>query len=138
MKAQSTLTLDDARHIIDAGIAAAEQIASPSNIAVADAGGNLIAHARMDDAQLGSIEHSIDKAHTAVLFKSATADLAKDSQPGEQFWGMALSGHGRVLVFAGGVPITVDGDVVGAVGVSGGSKEQDSQIAQAAAAALQI
>lgn len=136
VKTQKTLTLDDARRIIDAGIAASERIGSPSNIAVADAGGNLIAHARMDGAQLGSIEHSIDKAHTAVLFRSATVDLAEDSRPDGQFWGMALSGSGRVLVFAGGVPIIVDGEVVGAVGVSGGSREQDSTIAQDAAAAV--
>jgi uncharacterized protein GlcG (DUF336 family) len=138
VKTQKTLTLDDARRIIDAGIAASDRIGSPSNIAVADAGGNLIAHVRMDDAQFGSIEHSIDKAHTAVLFRSATGDLAADSRPDGQFWGMALSGGGRVLVFAGGVPVVVDGEVVGAVGVSGGSREQDSAIAEdAAAAALQ-
>ncbi len=136
MKAQNTLTLEDARRIIDAGIEAAGHHGSASNIAVADAGGNLIAHVRMDGAQLGSIEHSIDKAHTAVLFRSATGDLAEDSRPDGQFWGMALSGGGRVLVFAGGVPIVVDGEVVDAVGVSGGSREQDATIAAEAAAAL--
>lgn len=135
MKTQQTLTLDDARRIIDAGIAASDRIGSPSNIAVADAGGNLIAHARMDGAQLGSIGHSVDKAHTAVLFRSATGDLAEDSRPDGQFWGMALSDGGRVLVFAGGVPVVVDGEVVGAVGVSGGSREQDTTVAEAAAAA---
>ncbi|WP_436406935.1 GlcG/HbpS family heme-binding protein [Corynebacterium flavescens] len=134
VKTQTTLTLDDAQRIIEVGIAASTRIGSPSNIAVADAGGNLIAHARMDGAQLGSIEHSVDKAHTAAFFRSATGDLAEDSQPGGQFWGMALSGGGRVLVFAGGVPLIVDGEVVGAVGISGGSQEQDSTIAQCAAA----
>ncbi|MBZ6226695.1 heme-binding protein [Streptomyces olivaceus] len=128
--------LSDARRIIDAGIAEAGRIGSPSNIAVADAGGSLVAHVRMDGAQLGSIEHSIDKAHTSVLFRSATGDLARDSEPGGQFWGMALSGLGRVLVFAGGVPLKADGEVVGAVGVSGGSREQDTTVAEAAAAAL--
>ncbi|SCE15834.1 Haem-degrading, partial [Streptomyces sp. BpilaLS-43] len=72
----------------------------------------------------------------SVLFRSATGDLAQDSEPGGQFWGMALSGLGRVLVFAGGVPLVVDGEVVGAVGVSGGSREQDGAVAEAAAAAL--
>lgn len=136
MRTQNTLTLSDARRIIDAGIAASDRIGSPSNIAVADAGGNLIAHVRMDGAQLGSISHSIDKAHTSVFFRSATGDLAEDSLPGNQFWGMALSGGGRVLVFAGGVPLVVDGEVVGAVGVSGGSREQDTTVAEDAAAAL--
>ena len=132
----TTVGLSDARRMIDAGIAAAERIGSPSNIAVVDNGGNLVAHVRMDDAQLGSIEHSIDKAHTAVFFQSPTGDLAADSLPGEQFWGMALSGHGRVLVFAGGIPLIVDGMVVGAVGVSGGSREPDPTVAREASAAL--
>lgn len=128
--------LDDARRIIDAGIARAEEIGSPSNIAVADAGGNLTAHVRMDGAQLGSIEHSVNKAHTSVLFRKPTEELASDSRPGGQFWGMALSGGGRVLVFAGGLPLFADGALVGAVGVSGGSREQDSAVAEAASAAL--
>ncbi|AOW86605.1 cobalamin adenosyltransferase [Streptomyces olivaceus] len=136
MYSTHTVGLSDARRIIDAGIAEADRIGSPSNIAVADAGGSLVAHARMDGAQLGSIEHSVDKAHTSVLFRSATGDLARDSEPGGQFWGMALSGLGRVLVFAGGVPLRVDGEVVGVVGVSGGSQEQDTAVAKAAAAAL--
>ncbi|MER7699169.1 MULTISPECIES: heme-binding protein [unclassified Streptomyces] len=136
MRSTHTVGLSDARRIIDAGIAEADRIGSPSNIAVADAGGSLVAHVRMDGAQLGSIEHSIDKAHTSVLFRSATGDLTRDSEPGGQFWGMALSGLGRVLVFAGGVPLRVDGEVVGAVGVSGGSREQDTTVAEAAAAAL--
>lgn len=136
MRSTHTVDLSDARRIIDAGIAEADRIGSPSNIAVADAGGSLVAHVRMDGAQLGSIEHSVDKAHTSVLFRSATSDLTRDSEPGGQFWGMALSGLGRVLVFAGGVPLTVDGEVVGAVGVSGGSREQDTAVAEAAAAVL--
>lgn len=136
MRSTTTVGLSDARRMIDAGIAEAERIGSPSNIAVVDNGGNLVAHIRMDGAQLGSIEHSIDKAHTAVFFQSPTGDLAADSLPGEQFWGMALSGHGRVLVFAGGIPLIVDGMVVGAVGVSGGSREQDTTVAREASAAL--
>ncbi|MGW9447436.1 GlcG/HbpS family heme-binding protein [Streptomyces sp. NPDC055632] len=136
MRTTRTVDLADTRRVIDAAIAGATRISSPSNIAVADADGNLLAHVRMDGAQLGSIEHSIDKAHTSVLFRSATGDPARNSEPGGQFWGMALSGLGRVLVFAGGVPLTVDGEVVGAVGVSGGSREQDTAVAETAATAL--
>ncbi|QKW22344.1 heme-binding protein [Kitasatospora sp. NA04385] len=136
MRTIQTVDLVDARRIIDAGIAEADRIQSPSNIAVVDAGGSLVAHVRMDGAQLGSVEHSIDKAHTSVLFRSPTGDLARDSEPGGQFWGMALSGLGRVLVFAGGVPLVSGGEVVGAVGVSGGSREQDGAVAEVAAAAL--
>ncbi|MFB8103501.1 heme-binding protein [Streptomyces sp. NPDC056007] len=92
MHSTRTVGLSDARPIIDVGIAEADRIGSPSNIAVADAGGGPVAHLRMDGAQLGSIEHSIDKAHTSVLFRPAAGDLARDSEPGGQFWGMALFG----------------------------------------------
>lgn len=136
MDSVTTVSLDDAMRVINAGMVKSQEIYSPSNIAVADAGGNLTAHVRMDGAQLGSIEHSINKAHTSVLFRKPTGDLASDSQPGGQFWGMALSGGGRVLVFAGGLPLFADGALVGAVGVSGGSREQDSAVAEAASAAL--
>lgn len=137
MREQRTVTLDDARRVIAEAERVATEIGSPSNVAVVDAGGNLVSHIRMDDAQLGSISHSLDKAFTAVFYRSATADLAADTQPGGQFYGMALSNQGRVLVFAGGVPLVDDqGSIVGAVGVSGGSEEQDTTVAQAAAAAL--
>ncbi|MFD8621181.1 heme-binding protein [Streptomyces sp. NPDC059513] len=136
MHSTRTVGLSDARPIIDVGIAEADRIGTPSNIAVADAGGGPVAHLRMDGAQLGSIEHSIDKANTSGLLRSAAGDLARDSEPGGQFWGMALSGVGRVLVFAGGLPLRIDDEVVGAVGVSDGSPERDTAVAKAAAAAL--
>lgn len=132
-----TISLADAQRIITAGIAHAQAIASPSNIAVADAGGNLLAFARMDDAWLGSIAIAIDKAFTSRAFNIETGELSAAAQPGQQFFGIHTSNHGRVMIFAGGVPLKVDGKVVGAVGVSGGSGEQDQEIAQAAAAALQ-
>lgn len=82
MESMTTVGLDDAMRIINAGIVKSQEIYSPSNIAVADAGGDLTAHVRMDGAQLGSIEHSINKAYTSVLFRKPTGDLASDSQPG--------------------------------------------------------
>lgn len=137
MRDLKTITLDDARRVIAAAEHRAEAIGSPSNVAVVDVGGALVAHIRMDDAQLGSIEHSIDKAFTSAFYRAATVDLAPDTRPDGQFWGMALSNHGRVLVFAGGVPLTDrDGTIVGAVGVSGGTQHQDATVADAAASAL--
>jgi uncharacterized protein GlcG (DUF336 family) len=106
------------------------------NIAVADAGGNLVSHVRMDGAWLGSIDISINKAFTARAFDLPTAELAKNSQPGQQFFGIHASNHGRIMIFAGGVPLRRDGSVVGAVGVSGGSGAQDQAVAEAAAAAF--
>ncbi|MXG26655.1 GlcG/HbpS family heme-binding protein [Streptomyces sp. YIM 132580] len=131
MHSTRTVGLSDARPIIDVGIAEADRIGAPSNIAVADAGGGPVAHLRMDGAQLGSIEHSIDKAHTSVLVRPPAIWPGTPNRG--EFWSMALSGVGRVLVFAGGLPLRIDDEVVGAVGVSDGSPERDTAVAKAAA-----
>ena len=128
---QPTVSLEDARRVIAAAEERANDIGVPQNIAVVDAGGNLVAHARMDGAWIGSIDISINKAFTARAFDTATAALAEDSQPGDQFFGIQQSNHGRVMVFAGGIPLERDGQVAGAVGVSGGKPEQDLECAQA-------
>ena len=106
------------------------------NIAVSDEGGNLVAHVRMDNAWLGSIDISIKKAWTSRAFDIATKDLASHSQSGDQFFGINASNDGRVMIFAGGVPLKRDGKVVGAIGVSGGSGEQDHAVAEAGVAAF--
>jgi uncharacterized protein GlcG (DUF336 family) len=130
------VTLNDARRIIAAAEKKANEIGQPMNVAVADAGGNLIAHIRMDGAWLGSIDISIKKAYTSRAFDIATKDLATHSQSGGQFFGIHASNDGRIMIFAGGIPLKQDGKVVGAVGVSGGSGEQDHAVAEAGAAAL--
>ncbi|MDQ6663835.1 MAG: heme-binding protein [Acidobacteriota bacterium] len=129
------ITLADARRIIAAAEKKAEQIKQPMNIAVADTGGNLVAHVRMDNAWLGSIDISIKKAYTARAFDISTKDLAKNSQSGDQFFGIHVSNDLRVMIFAGGIPLKRDGKVVGAVGVSGGSGDQDHSVAEAGAEA---
>jgi uncharacterized protein GlcG (DUF336 family) len=129
--------LHTARRIIAAAERKAQEIGQPMNIAVADAGGNLVAHVRMDGAWIGSIDISIKKAWTARAFDLATKDLATNSQSGDQFFGIHASNDGRVMIFAGGVPLRQDGRVVGAVGVSGGSGEQDQAVAEAGAAAFE-
>ncbi|MDB6041903.1 MAG: hypothetical protein JWM63_454 [Gammaproteobacteria bacterium] len=130
------VTLEDARKIISAAEKKAGELGQPMNIAVADTGGNLVAHVRMDGAWLGSIDISINKAFTARAFDISTRDLAKFSQPGGQFYGIHASNHGRVMIFAGGVPVKRAGKVVGAVGVSGGTGEQDQAVAEAGAKAF--
>ena len=130
------VTLADARKIIAAGEKKAQEIGQPMNIAVVDAGGNLVAHVRMDNAWIGSVDISINKAWTARAFDITTQDLGKNSQSGDQFFGIHASNHGRVMIFAGGIPLKKGGKVVGGVGVSGGSGEQDHAVAEAAAAAL--
>src|SRR4026208_1051425 len=131
-----SIKLADARTIISAAEKKAEEIGQPMNIAVVDAGGNLVAHVRMDGAWMGSIDISINKAFTSRAFDISTKDLAGHSQSGGQFFGIHVSNDGRIMIFAGGVPLKQDGKVVGAVGVSGGSGEQDHAVAEAGAAAL--
>jgi uncharacterized protein GlcG (DUF336 family) len=131
------VTLEDARKVIAAAEKKAEEIRQPMNIAVADGGGNLVAHVRMDDAWLGSIDIAIKKAFTSRAFNISTRDLAQHSQSGGQFFGIHASNDGRVMIFAGGVPLRRDGEVVGAVGVSGGSGEQDHAVAEAGARAFE-
>ncbi len=128
--------LNDAKRIIAAAEKKAAEIGQPMNIAVADEGGNLIAHVRMDGAWLGSIDISIKKAFTSRAFDISTRDLATHSQSGDQFFGIHASNGGRVMIFAGGIPLKRDGKVVGAIGVSGGSGEQDHAVAEAGAAAF--
>jgi uncharacterized protein GlcG (DUF336 family) len=134
MQSIKSLSLDDAQRVIQAGIAKAKDVHSPSNIAVVDAGGNLLAFARMEEAWLGSIDIAINKAFTSRAFDVATKQLGTLAQPGQQFYGIQASNHGRVMIFAGGLPLKSSGKVIGAVGVSGGTGEQDQQIAEAAAA----
>lgn len=130
------VTLEDARRVIAAAEAKAVEIGQPMNIAVADSGGNLVAHVRMDNAWLGSVDISIKKAWTARAFDITTKDLADNSQSGDQFFGIHASNNGKVMIFAGGIPLKKGGKVVGAIGVSGGSGEQDHTVAEAGAAAF--
>jgi uncharacterized protein GlcG (DUF336 family) len=131
------ITLKTAQSIIEAAIVKAEEIGQPMNIAIADAGGNLVAHVRMDNAWLGSIDISINKAFTARAFDISTKDLADNSQSGQQFFGIHASNGGKIMIFAGGIPLKQDGKVVGAIGVSGGSGVQDHTVAEAGAAAFE-
>jgi uncharacterized protein GlcG (DUF336 family) len=130
------ITLADARRIIAAAEKKAAEIGQPMNIAVVDAGGNLVSHVRMDKAWMGSIDISINKAWTARAFDIATKDLAQHSQSGDQFFGIHVSNHCRVMIFAGGIPLKKGDEVVGGVGVSGGSGAQDQEVAEAGVAAF--
>jgi len=130
------VTLNEARRIIASAEKKAAEIGQPMNIAVVDQGGNLISHIRMDGAWLGSIDISINKAFTSRAFDISTRDIAQHSQSGSQFFGIHVSNHGRVMIFAGGIPLKRDGKIVGAVGVSGGSGEQDHAVAEAGAMAF--
>jgi len=128
--------LIEARRIITAAEQKADQIGQPMNVAVVDEGGNLIAFERMANAWLGSIDISQKKAWTSRAFDIATKDLAAHAQSGDQFFGIHASNDGKVMIFAGGIPLKQDGKVVGAIGVSGGSGDQDHAVAEAGVAAF--
>ena len=133
---QGTVSLEDARRVTAAAEECASEIGQPQNIAVVDAGGNLVSHVRMDGAWIGSVDIAINKAFTARAFDLPTADLAADSQPGGQFYGIQESNKGRIMIFAGGIPLKRGDQVIGAIGVSGGSGKQDHAVAEAGAAAI--
>jgi uncharacterized protein GlcG (DUF336 family) len=130
------ITLSDARKIIAAAERKAEEIGQPMNIAVVDSGGNLVAHVRMDRAWIGSVDISIKKAWTARAFDISTKELAELSQSGDQFFGIHASNDGKVMIFAGGVPLKRGNEVVGGIGVSGGMGKQDQAGAEAGAEAF--
>lgn len=135
-KIADSISLDDARRVIDAAIAKAEEIGQPQDIAVVDAGGNLKAHVRMDTANIGSIHIAINKAYTSVAFQTETKDLTEATRPTGDLYGLNDAHGGRLVVFPGGIPLVRDGHVIGAIGVSTGSIEQDQTVAEAGAAAL--
>jgi uncharacterized protein GlcG (DUF336 family) len=130
------VTLGAGQVVLEAARAKATQIGVPMNIAVVDEGNNLVAFARMDDAWLGSIDIAQGKAYTARAFDMPTKDLAPLAQPGASLYGIEASNDGRVIVFAGGIPLVSGDRVVGAIGVSGGTVEQDQEVAEAGVAAF--
>lgn len=130
------LDLEDARRIIAAAEKKAQQIGQAMIVAIADGGGHLVAHVRMEGAWIGSVNIAINKAFTARAFDISSRELAATSQRGQPFYGIHASNDGRVMIFAGGIPLRRAGRVVGAIGVSGGTGEQDQAVASAGAAAF--
>jgi uncharacterized protein GlcG (DUF336 family) len=126
-----TVSLEVAKDVIDAAERRADAINTPMVITVANSEGNLIAQHRMDDAWLASVDISRNKAYTAAALDMPTHDLAEPTQPGESLYGLQNTNEGRMVVFGGGYPLTQDGEVVGAIGVSGGAVDQDMDVAKA-------
>jgi uncharacterized protein GlcG (DUF336 family) len=132
----SSLTLADARALIAAGERKAQDLGVPYNLAVVDAGGHLVAHARMDGAWLGSVDIAINKAWTARAFDMPTEKLSGMAQSGKPLFGIDSTNHDKVVIFGGGVPIKMDGVVIGGLGASGGTVDQDVDVAEAALTAM--
>jgi len=131
-----SLTLEEAKRMLSAAEAKAEALGIAYNLAVVDAGGHLLAFLRQDGALIGSIDLAIDKAKTARIFDKATSELAELAQSGGPLFGIQDSNAGEVVIFGGGIPVILGGSVVGAIGTSAGTVEQDIAVAEAAIAAL--
>ena len=135
-KQYETVTLADAKRMLSAAEAKAASLGIAYNIAVVDAGGHLVAFVRQDGGLIGSIDLAIDKAVTARLFDKTTSELATLAQSGRPLFGIQESNAGKVVIFGGGVPIVSGGAIIGAVGTSAGTVEQDIAVAEAAIKAL--
>jgi uncharacterized protein GlcG (DUF336 family) len=125
------MTLDLAKEIIAGAEEEAKKIGVSMVISVVDDGGNLIAVHRMDDAWLASVDIAQNKAWTSVALKMPSANLADATVPAAELYGLNTTNNGRLVVFGGGIPLVVDGKVVGAIGVSGSSVPNDVQVAEA-------
>lgn len=126
-----TIRLETATSIIEAAEQRAEEISNPMVITIVNQEANLVAQHRMDDAWLASVDISRNKAFSAASLKMPTHELAEPSQPGESLYGLQNTNDGRMVIFGGGYPLEQDGEVVGAIGVSGGAVEQDRNVAEA-------
>ena len=133
---RTSILLEEAQGVIQAAMQKAEDIGQPMNVAVVDNGRDLKAFARMEDAWLGSIDIAINKAFTSASFLMPTEDLTEMTQPGQPLYGLEATNNGRVVIFAGGIPLMRDGEVAGAIGVSGGTVDQDQEVAEAGVAAF--
>ncbi len=131
------MNLEIAKTLMEGAEKEAEKIGVQMVISVLDEGGNLVAVHRMGDSLLGSIDISQNKAWTSVAFKKPTANLTDAAVPNADLYGINTTDQGKVVIFGGGIPIVKNDKVIGAVGVSGGTVEQDIQVAQAAIQAFE-
>ena len=130
------ITLDQAKNAIKASLAKAGELGVKMNIAVVDAGANLTAFARMDGAWLGSVDIAIKKAKTARFFDMNTGEIGNLSQPGGSLFNIEHSNNG-LITFPGGIPIRdSSGQIIGAIGVSGDTVENDHTVAEAGMQAI--
>lgn len=135
-KSSIKLTLEGAKIILAASEAKAKEIGVPMSIAIVDDGCNLIAFEKMDSAKITSIDIAINKAFTSAGSRKGTHEYAEVASPGKPAFGIHVSNQGRFTIFGGGLPILIKGEVVGGVGCSSGTAEQDREVAQAGLAAL--
>ncbi|MFQ5847122.1 MAG: heme-binding protein [Candidatus Methylomirabilales bacterium] len=125
------LTLMDAKIMLEGVEKKAAETGVPMDIAVVDDGGNLLAFHRMEGAKITSIDVAISKAYTAAAARTPTHKYGEIAQPGGPAFGIFVSNQGRFMIVGGGLPILIEGQVVGGIGVSSGTADQDREVAQA-------
>ncbi|MCX6659893.1 MAG: heme-binding protein [Candidatus Bathyarchaeota archaeon] len=130
------LTLEGAKVMLLASERKARQTGVPMDIAIVDEGGNLLAFERMDGAKITGIDIAINKAFTAAASRRGTHEYAEVASPGKPAFGIHVSNQCRFVIFGGGLPILVKGEVIGGIGCSSGTAEQDRLVAQAGIDAL--
>ncbi len=128
--APASINLKQARHLIHRVEQEAEKIGVKAVVAVADSGANTIAVECMDDSYIASYDIAVNKAFTCVSLKMSTKALSGLAKPGESLYGIQFTNNGRIVIFGGGVPLIKEGKVIGAVGVSGGTEEQDTYLGE--------
>lgn len=125
------LSLEDARVLIEGAERKSREIGVPMCIAVTDEGGNLIAFERMDGGKITSIDIAINKAYTGACAKRGTHEYNQLAVPGKPTFGINTTNQGRFTIIGGGLPVVVDGEIVGGIGCSTGTAEEDQIVAQA-------
>ncbi|MDX1483172.1 MAG: heme-binding protein [Alphaproteobacteria bacterium] len=131
------LSHDDAAAMIAAAEAKAGEIGVPMCIAVTDESGALISFSRMDGGKFSSIRIAIDKAYTAAAARNPTSFYGEICHPGHPTFGIHVTNEGHFCIIGGGVPVLSDGEVIGAIGVSSGTPDQDIMVAEAGVAAME-
>lgn len=132
----NSITLEAAKKMGVEALKKATEINIPVVFSVVDNGGNLLYLERMDKAFVTSIDIAINKAFTAWALKKGTNEISEDVLPGQSLYGLNTTNNCRIITFGGGFPIVINSEIVGAVGVSGGTVEEDMSIAKAGLSAL--
>jgi uncharacterized protein GlcG (DUF336 family) len=131
LQTNKNIDCHDAKILIAGAVEKAAEISVPMCIAIVDSAGNLVAFERMTGGKVTSITIAIDKAYTAAAAKKATHEYGEASQPGNPAYGINSAIGGRLMVVPGGIPIVVDDEVVGGIGISSGTPAQDKACAEA-------
>ncbi len=131
------LTLEIAKYLLEAAEKKAKEMGLAEDIAIVDDGANLVAFHRMDHARIGGIDIAQNKAWTSVALQMPTSNLSQAAQPGGPSFGINTTNQGRVVILGGGIPLRVGDVIVGGIGVSGGTSQQDMEVANAAVQAFE-